>query len=98
MPGPSTSRATATVARKSSNPASGAAAIAVWSLARKFCTITSWMWPNSLCSRRIACRVSARSASVSPMPTSSPVVNGTDNRPASVRVRSRTSGSLSGLP
>ena len=30
------------------------------------------------------------------MPISSPEVNGTDNRPASSRVRSRTSGSLSG--
>ena len=39
--GPITNRVTATVARKSSNPASGTAAIAVWSLARKFCTITS---------------------------------------------------------
>ena len=32
------------------------------------------------------------------MPTNSPVVNGIDNRPASASVRSRTSGSLSGLP
>ncbi|CNM09184.1 Uncharacterised protein [Mycobacterium tuberculosis] len=39
--GPSTNRATATVARYSSMPASGVAAIAVCSLARKFCTITS---------------------------------------------------------
>ena len=42
-------------------PASGTAAIAVWSLARKFCTITSWTCPNSLCDWRIACMVSARS-------------------------------------
>ena len=35
--------------------------------------------------------VSARSVSVSPMPTSSPVVNGIDSRPASASVRSRTS-------
>ena len=42
--------------------------------------------------------VSARSVSVSPMPTSRPVVNGIDSRPASVSVRSRTAGSLSGLP
>ena len=79
-------------------PASGVAAIAVCCLARKFCTMTSWTWPNSLCDLRIACRVSARSVSVSPMPTSRPVVNGMDSRPASVNVRSRTSGSLSGLP
>ncbi|CFS56021.1 Uncharacterised protein [Mycobacterium tuberculosis] len=68
------------------------------SLARKFCTITSWICPNSLCDLRIACNVSARSDSVSPMPTNRPVVNGMDNRPASVRTRSRTAGSLSGLP
>jgi hypothetical protein len=96
--GPITSLVTATVARKSSIPASGVAAIAVCSLARKFCTITSWMCPNSLCTRRIACTVSARSSRVSPMPTNNPVVNGIDSRPASVSVRSRTSGSLSGDP
>ena len=66
-------------------PASGTDAIAVCCLARKFCTITSWTCPNSLCDLRIACSVSARSVSVSPMPTSSPVVNGIDSRPASVR-------------
>ncbi|SKT24148.1 Uncharacterised protein [Mycobacteroides abscessus subsp. abscessus] len=32
------------------------------------------------------------------MPTNRPVVNGIDSRPASVSVRSRTAGSLSGLP
>ena len=32
------------------------------------------------------------------MPTSSPVVNGIDSRPASSSTRSRTSGSLSGDP
>lgn len=79
-------------------PASGTAAMAVCSLARKFCTITSCTWPNSLCDLRIACKVSARSASVSPMPTSRPVVNGIDSRPASVKARNRTAGSLSGLP
>ena len=42
--------------------------------------------------------VSARSTRFSPMPTNSPVVNGTDNLPASSNVRSRTAGSLSGLP
>jgi hypothetical protein len=60
--------------------------------------MTSWTWPNSLCERRIACIVSARSTSVSPMPTNNPVVNGIDKRPASSSVRSRTVGSLSGLP
>ncbi len=42
--------------------------------------------------------VSARSARVSPIPSSRPVVNGIDSRPASVSVRSRTAGSLSGEP
>ncbi len=42
--------------------------------------------------------VSARSRSVSPMPTSSPVVNGTAWRPASSSTCSRTAGALSGLP
>ena len=42
--------------------------------------------------------VSARSSRVSPIPTSSPVVNGTDWRPASSSTRSRTAGSLSGDP
>jgi hypothetical protein len=41
---------------------------------------------------------SARSARVSPMPMRIPVVNGTPHRPASSRTRSRTAGSLSGLP
>ena len=77
---------------------SGAEAIAVSALARKFCTITSWTCPNALCDRRIAWMVSARSSRVSPMPTSSPVVNGMDSRPASSSVRNRTAGSLSGLP
>ena len=39
--GPITNRVTAMVATKSSMPVSGTAAIAVWSLARKFCTMTS---------------------------------------------------------
>ena len=34
----------------------------------------------------MACKVSARSMSVSPMPTNKPVVKGIDNRPASVSV------------
>ncbi|SKT24158.1 Uncharacterised protein [Mycobacteroides abscessus subsp. abscessus] len=52
--GPSTSRVTAIVARKSSMSASGADFMAVSDFARKFCTITSWTWPNSLCTLRIA--------------------------------------------
>ena len=96
--GPSTSRATATVAARSANSASGVDRIAVSGLARKFWMITSWMWPYSRPMRRIACRDSARSASVSPMPMRMPVVNGTPTRPASASTRSRTAGSLSGEP
>ena len=60
--------------------------------------ITSWMWPNAFCDLRIAMIDSARSRKFSPMPTRIPVVKGMFSRPASVRVRSRTAGSLSGLP
>ncbi len=42
--------------------------------------------------------LSARSVSVSPMPTRMPVVNGMFSRPASSSTRIRTAGSLSGLP
>ncbi len=96
--GPSTSRATATVARYSSKPTSGSARIAVSSLARKFWTITSCTWPCRRAAARIANSDSARSAAVSPMPTRIPVVNGTAARPASSSTRSRTAGSLSGEP
>ena len=72
--GPSSSLVTAMVARNSSNPASGASRIAVSSLARKFWMMTSWICPNALCCLRIAMIESARSASVSPMPTRMPVV------------------------
>ena len=67
-------------------------------LARKFWTITSCTAENRREVARSAKIVSARSARVSPMPTSRPVVNGIDSRPASSRTRSRTSGSLSGEP
>ena len=60
--------------------------------------MTSCRPPYCLATRRRAKTVSARSAIVSPMPTSSPDVNGTDSRPASSSTRSRTSGSLSGDP
>ena len=96
--GPSTSRATAMVAISSSSSASGIRAIAVSGLARKFCTITSWTPPYCRAVRRIAKIESARSASVSPIPISTPVVNGIDDRPASSSTRSRTAGSLSGEP
>ena len=96
--GPSTSRATAMVAARSASSASGTPRISVSGLARKFCTMTSWMPPYSRATWRIAKIDSARSASVSPMPMRIPVVNGTPLRPASSSTRSRTAGSLSGLP
>ena len=43
--GPSTSRAAAAVHSSSSSDGSGASAIIVPGFARKFWTITSWMWP-----------------------------------------------------
>ena len=78
--------------------ASAESRMAVSGLARKFWTITSWRCPNSLASPASASRLSARSVLFSPIPTRIPEVNGTARRPASVRVRSRTAGSLSGLP
>jgi hypothetical protein len=96
--GPSTSRVTAIVAARSSSSASGAARMRVSGLARKFCTMTSWMPPYSLDTWRIAKIDSARSARLSPMPIRIPVVNGTLLRPASCSTRRRTAGSLSGLP
>ncbi len=77
---------------------SAAPRMAVSSLARKFWTITSWIPAYCLAMRRIAKSASTRSAGVSPMPMRIPVVNGTASRPASSRTRSRTAGSLSGLP
>ena len=97
-PGPRTSRVTAIVAARSSSSASGTPRIVVSGLARKFCTMTSWMPPYSRATLRIAKIESARSARVSPMPIRMPVVNGTLLRPASSSTRSRTAGSLSGLP
>ncbi len=98
MRGPSISRATATVAARSPSSASGIRAIAVSGFARKFWMITSWMPPYARATRRIANSVSTRSAGVSPMPTSRPVVNGIAIRPASSSTRRRTAGSLSGEP
>ena len=96
--GPSTSRVTAIVAARSCSSASGTPRILVSGLARKFCTMTSWMPPYSRDTWRMAKIDSARSASVSPMPIKMPVVNGTLTRPASSSTRRRTFGSLSGLP
>ncbi len=96
--GPSTSLVTAMVARYSSSPTSGTDRIAVSSLARKFWTMHSCTEPYSRATRRMARIESSRSATVSPMPTRIPVVNGTPTRPASSRTLSRTAGSLSGDP
>ncbi len=96
--GPSTSLAVAIVAARSSRSASGSFAIAVSGFARKFWTIVSWTCPCARAAARIANSDSARSTRVSPIPMRMPVVNGTPTRPASVSVRSRTAGSLSGLP
>ncbi len=96
--GPRTIRVTAIAARYSSSPRSSAWRIAVSGLARKFCTMTSCSPPYRRPTARSANTVSARSTRVSPIPTSSPEVNGTDSRPASSSTRSRTSGSLSGDP
>src|SRR2546430_1031961 len=73
---PTTSRAAAHVHSSSSSDGSGAAAIRVPGLARKFWTITSWTWPKRSWSSRIASRASSRSRLVSPIPIRIPVVNG----------------------
>ena len=86
------------VAARSSSSASGTSRILVSGLARKFCTMTSWMPWYSRATLRMAKIESARSAGVSPMPMRMPVVKGTLQRPASSSTRNRTAGSLSGLP
>lgn len=91
-------RATATVATRSSSSASGMPRMAVSGLARKFWMISSWREWYARETRRSANSDSARSSRVSPIPSSSPEVNGTEDRPASSRTRSRTAGSLSGDP
>jgi hypothetical protein len=94
--GPNTTRAVDTVASRSSKSGSGWSRIAVSGFARKFWTMTSCRCPYRRCTSRSANRVSTRSGNLSPIPNSSPDVKGTESRPASSRVRSRTSGSLSG--
>ena len=96
--GPSTTRVVAIAARYSSRPRSSTCRIAVSGLARKFWTITSCTCPSSRETCRNAKMLSARSVRLSPMPTSTPVVNGMFSRPASSSTRNRTAGSLSGLP
>ena len=77
---------------------SGASAIFVPGLARKFCTITSCRWPWRSCRSRSASSASTRSRRVSPMPIRMPLVYGMARRPARSMASRRTSGSLSGEP
>ena len=77
---------------------SGASAIFVPGLARKFCTITSCRWPWRSCRSRSASSASTRSRRVSPMPIRMPLVYGIARRPARSIASRRTSGSLSGEP
>ena len=94
--GPKTSRATAIVQRWSSRSGSGAAAIRVPGLARKFWTMISWIWPWRSWSARSASIASIRSARVSPMPMRRPEVNGTAASPARSMVARRGGGVLVG--
>jgi hypothetical protein len=61
--------------------------MAVPGFALKFWMITSWTCRYFRCSSRMANSDSARSRSVSPIPTRIPLVNGIDRRPASSIVR-----------
>ena len=92
--GPSTIRATATAARYSSRPRSSTCRIAVSGLARKFWTMTSCTWPYWRATRRSSKIDSARSVRSSPIPTSRPVVNGIESRPASSSTRTPDVGVL----
>ena len=88
--GPSTIRAIATVHSSSSASGSGACAMPVPCLARKFWTMTSWMCPwRAMQVALIASSESIRSVRVSPMPIRMPVVSGTCIRPAASMVASR---------
>ena len=87
------SRATAIVQSSSSSGGSGASAIRVPALARKFWTITSWTCGPAAA---IASSASIRSSRVSPIPIRIPVVNGTRASPASRSVSRRAAGQLVG--
>ena len=67
--------------RNSSGGQGGAACIAVPGFGRKFWTITSCTWPWRRCAAAMASSASMRSATVSPMPTRIPVVNGICSSP-----------------
>ncbi len=96
--GGSTSRAAAMVHRNSSGGHAAALRIPVSSLGRKFWMITSCTWPCRSWLAAIARSPSRRSWRSSPMPTSSPVVNGIWSSPAASSVARRRAGSLSGAP
>ena len=98
MPGPKIKRATAMVQHRSSIEGSGASRIFVPCLARKFCTMISWICPWRSASSRSASSASMRSRRVSPIPIRMPVVNGTRISPARRIVSRRRAGSLSGEP
>ena len=66
----------------------------VLSLGQKFWRMISWMCPYFWWMSRIASSDSSRSATVSPMPRSRPVVNGILSFPASSIIARRTSGSF----
>ena len=91
-------RATASVHSRSSKSGSGAFAMRVPGLARKFWMISSWMCPCASCAPRSASSESMRSSRVSPMPMRMPDVKGTASSPASRIVSRRAAGSLSGEP
>ena len=74
------------VHRNSSVGHGAARCIAVPGLGRKFWMITSWTWPWCRWLDAIAARASRRSARVSPIPTSRPVVKGIPASPAASRV------------
>src|SRR2546427_354519 len=96
MRAPRINRAIAIVLNISSREGSGCAAIGISDLARKFCTMTSWMCRNFSCISRMASNESMRSSIVSPIPIRIPVVNAMERFPASSMVRSRKEGTLSG--
>ena len=90
----STSRASAIARTWSSGGQAGWSRIVVPGLGRKFCTITSCTWPCRRCDAAIASSAASRSASVSPMPTRIPVVNGMRQLPGPLQGRQPTLGGL----
>mmetsp|Transcript_4334 Transcript_4334/g.19631 ORF Transcript_4334/g.19631 Transcript_4334/m.19631 type:complete len:247 (+) Transcript_4334:2481-3221(+) len=97
--GPKIRRAHAAVHASSSSDGSGQSRMPVFSLARKFWTMTSCTCPRHFRSlSRMAKSASRRSSLVSPIPTSIPDVKGTSSSPARSRVRSRNAGRFDSHP